>query len=581
MNKKILSILMTLMLAMSMLVTPVFAVEGDETTANDDTQTTETVSEEKGDDTDTSTDTSINEDSEKVNDSSDSGVTDSSDNEDVKTDEDGKIIDEPIDEPADPVMQVSLSGYDDYDDETGVYTVEINRGSPINVPLNISFENVGDEIEPIVTIESSNKEAVTVSEDNNALILSDATEIEPSVITITAEVKNNIEEEITDDNSEKYEDEVVDNDENTEDADTTETDSSVIVLEETIRINVEEWIPQIEEPDVTEKAQTVLYRETEDGITGEIKILEGDDLTALQALGNEEIGKQVMNGSLEIWNGWKYKKDSQEITTAADGKLDENERLVLKYGSGDFNLNTNGVGGLDYSLSQDRQSIDTVNEGVIKLLSDISFESSNIATITVNAAGDAYHKAQTRDIQVEVVKGDQTITLNRTSYNVPFGTANFNLGARSNDSTARLTYTSSNPNAVSVDASGNIAIRNVASNVVITVNSGETAHYNAAPARSVIITVTSPVAPALTAKAIGKKKVQLNWANVTGAIRYEIQPYLGKKALKSNSVVNRLTVNHTKLKKRKTYKYKIRAVVVSNGTTIYSPWSAVKSVKVK
>ena len=165
---------------------------------------------------------------------------------------------------------------------------------------------------------------------------------------------------------------------------------------------------------------------------------------------------------------------------------------------------------------------------------------------------------------------------------MPFGTRNFNLGAKSNAGPeAKIEYSSNNA-AVGVDSAGNVTIKNVTGSraAVITIRSDATDRYNAAPDRTVSITVTSPSAPSLTAKAIGKRKVQLSWSGVTGAISYQIQPYLGKKTLKAKTVTS-TSIKNTKLKKRKTYKYKVRAVVTANGRTIYGPWSTLRSVKVK
>ena len=76
----------------------------------------------------------------------------------------------------------------------------------------------------------------------------------------------------------------------------------------------------------------------------------------------------------------------------------------------------------------------------------------------------------------------------------------------------------------------------------------------------------------------------MSWDSVSGAKGYKV--YIYDKAKKK--YVHRLTkrasvksVIHRGLKKGVTYKYKIRAYRKVNGKTVYSPYSAVKSVRAR
>ena len=85
---------------------------------------------------------------------------------------------------------------------------------------------------------------------------------------------------------------------------------------------------------------------------------------------------------------------------------------------------------------------------------------------------------------------------------------------------------------------------------------------------------------------VSKKKVKLTWSKVPRAAGYEIYRAEGKngKYKKIKTIKNSKTVKYTdskKLKKGKTYFYKIRAYKKAKGKTYYSAYSAAKSVKIK
>ena len=567
MNKKIFSILLAMILMVSMLSMPVFA----DPTEGGSVQETGTETPE-----------------ENLNNGSDEDGTEGTAINPTDGEQGGE---QPAHETVKKSYKISLSIDESYlcPATDRVYTgdnavtVDINRGVEKRVPLKVEVTEVAEEQvsdtdasetgevseeeattategEPVVNGEenspepeeaaavsevpkaeiTSNSDAVIIEkkEDGYWLLLKAATEVYPAEITAS----------IT--GSETYE-----------------------AAEARIYVNVEEWIPSLKEPSdaVGATGECVVYREGRDSalmiLEKELSELEDSDFAAIKA------------GNLEIWQGYKYKKANNGITTSIDNSFNEDGRYVIKYGSEDTNLDTKAIGGINYDYNNDTVK---VTEGTISVIDNISLEVSRIVQITIKATGDEFTKEAERTIEDEVVKGDQIITVSRDSYSVPFGTRNFNLGAKSNAGPeAKLEYSSNNA-AVGVDSAGNVTIKNVTGSraAVITIRSDATDRYNAAPDRTVSITVTSPSAPSLTAKAIGKRKVQLSWSGVTGAVSYQIQPYLGKKTLKAKTVTS-TSIKNTKLKKRKTYKYKVRAVVTANGRTIYGPWSTLRSVKVK
>ena len=118
--------------------------------------------------------------------------------------------------------------------------------------------------------------------------------------------------------------------------------------------------------------------------------------------------------------------------------------------------------------------------------------------------------------------------------------------------------------------------------MTVTITAVESDNYRSAVKK---ITISSKLKkPVIKVKALKGGKAKLSWASVPGAKGYKV--YIYDKAKKK--YVHRLTkrasvksVIHRGLKKGVTYKYKIRAYRKVNGKTVYSPYSAVRSVKVK
>jgi fibronectin type 3 domain-containing protein len=81
------------------------------------------------------------------------------------------------------------------------------------------------------------------------------------------------------------------------------------------------------------------------------------------------------------------------------------------------------------------------------------------------------------------------------------------------------------------------------------------------------------------------KAVALKWSKVNGATGYEIYRYNSTKKkyekIKTIKEASTLTWKNTKLKKGKTYKYKVRAYRSYEGTTYYGKFSAATKIKAK
>lgn len=80
------------------------------------------------------------------------------------------------------------------------------------------------------------------------------------------------------------------------------------------------------------------------------------------------------------------------------------------------------------------------------------------------------------------------------------------------------------------------------------------------------------------------KSAKIKWKKVTNATSYVIyQSTSSKGTYKKVATVssNKTSYTHKKLKKGKTYYYKVRAVKKANTTTAYSPYSKAIKIKIK
>ena len=105
------------------------------------------------------------------------------------------------------------------------------------------------------------------------------------------------------------------------------------------------------------------------------------------------------------------------------------------------------------------------------------------------------------------------------------------------------------------------------------------------------ITISAPVAPAkpkpakpasLKATNVKKKTAKLVWGKAANAEGYEVYRSLKKtKGFKKVATVTNTTYKNKKLKKGKTYYFKVKSYNVVNGKKVYSAFSKVVKVKIK
>lgn len=289
-----------------------------------------------------------------------------------------------------------------------------------------------------------------------------------------------------------------------------------------------------------------------------------------------DLTDKFMNGEIQVWEVYKYKKKTRNLMNLDD--------MTITYGD-TVNLQDKALN-KDAEFTFESDNIDVVrvdSEGNLKTIG------AGEAEITITSSETKYYRQQEKVIAVKVERADQTI--NGGSSAIKY------LGEGSFDNKASaetdIFYTSSNSKVAAVDpATGKVEIKD-AGTAVITMTAAQDNRFNRAT-KTVTVTVKKPYATTLSVKALSgkdKRKIRLTWKPVKGASKYQIYVYNTKKnvTINTSSLVGshqdkygNFYYTHTKLKAGKTYKYKVRAISYSaSGKAYYGPYSSAKSAKAK
>lgn len=301
-----------------------------------------------------------------------------------------------------------------------------------------------------------------------------------------------------------------------------------------------------------------------------------DKSKVMTAVGEtDDLADKFLSGEIQVWEVYKYKKKTKNLMNLEDMTLTYGETVNLK----DKALNKDAK--FTFSSGDDR-FVDVDSEGNIKTVA------SGEAKITVTCTDTKYYREQKKTIKVIVKKADQTIE-GDSSVTKYVGDNYFDINA---SAMTPIEYNSSNKKVATVDK-GKVTI-NAAGTALITLDTaGDDYCYNSA-SKTIKVTVKKPYATTLSVKALSgkdKKKIRLTWKPVKGASKYQIYVYNTKKTVtvKTSSLVGshqdkygNFYYTHTKLKAGKTYKYKVRAISYSaSGKAYYGPYSSAKSAKAK
>lgn len=146
----------------------------------------------------------------------------------------------------------------------------------------------------------------------------------------------------------------------------------------------------------------------------------------------------------------------------------------------------------------------------------------------------------------------------------------------------KITYKTSNKKVATVNSKGKVTVKGTGK-ATITVTAKATSTYSKCVKKITVYGV--PKKPEMKKLTAGKKKFTVQWKKDKKADGYQVQYSTDKKFKKNVKSVNvskkstKATVK--KLKKRKTYRVRVRSYKKINGKKYYSGWGKVKSVKVR
>lgn len=302
-----------------------------------------------------------------------------------------------------------------------------------------------------------------------------------------------------------------------------------------------------------------------------------DKSEVMTAVGEtDDLADKFLSGEIQVWEVYKYKKKTKNLMNLEDMTLTYGETVNLK----DKALNKDAK----FTFKSDDLDVVRVDsEGNLKT------EGAGEAEITITSSETKYYRQQKKVIAVKVERADQTIN-GGSSVTKYLGEGSFDNKASAE---TVISYKSSNSKVAAVDsATGKVEIKDVGT-AVITMTADQDNRFNKAT-KTVTVTVKKPYATTLSVKALSgkdKKKIRLTWKPVKGASKYQIYVYNTKKTVtvKTSSLVGshqdkygNFYYTHTKLKAGKTYKYKVRAISYSaSGKAYYGPYSSAKSAKAK
>lgn len=184
--------------------------------------------------------------------------------------------------------------------------------------------------------------------------------------------------------------------------------------------------------------------------------------------------------------------------------------------------------------------------------------------------------------QITVVPKAQTITASdkMVEYKGPV----FYLGAKTNGN-GKLTYSSSNPNVVTIDAAGKVTIKNYG-NSIITVTASSTSTYKSA-VKKVIVTVIPRKMKIKSVKSPKKGQLKVAWIIDKTAGGYQVQ-FARDSKFKKNVFQKNFSKKYKAFKKpvtglnsKKKYYVRIRSFKKVNGTILYGIWSYRRMIKIK
>ncbi len=225
----------------------------------------------------------------------------------------------------------------------------------------------------------------------------------------------------------------------------------------------------------------------------------------------------------------------------------------------------------------------TVKYGSTKLTKDTDYtvsysNNTNAGTATVTVKGKGNYTGTLKK-NFTISKASGSVTAKAKSTEIVQGkTTTITASGK-----GTLSYSSSNKSIATVNSKGTVTAK-APGKVTITVKAAGNSNYKSAT-KTVTLTV-NPKATSISSVKNGKSKnATVKWKKVSGVTGYQIQ-YSTSNSFKSKTSTtvkgaSKVSKTISKLKKGKTYYFRIRAYKTVSGTKYYSAWSGKKSVKIK
>ena len=217
----------------------------------------------------------------------------------------------------------------------------------------------------------------------------------------------------------------------------------------------------------------------------------------------------------------------------------------------------------------------TLKQGTDYIVSCTDNKKPGTATAIIKGKG-IYSGEKT--VTFTIKKGNQKISGISSDYKKSYNTG-FTLKPKAK---GKITYKTGNKKVATVNSKGKVTVKGTGK-ATITVTAKATSTYSKCVKKITVYGV--PKKPEMKKLTAGKKKFTVQWKKDKKADGYQVQYSTDKKFKKNVKSVNvskkstKATVK--KLKKRKTYRVRVRSYKKINGKKYYSGWGKVKSVKVK
>lgn len=246
-----------------------------------------------------------------------------------------------------------------------------------------------------------------------------------------------------------------------------------------------------------------------------------------------------------------------------------NDSFTKVYGNAPFALGAKAKGNLTYR--SDNPGVASVSAGGM-----VTVKSGGTANITIQAAETLKYQAAEKTVKITVRKADQAISAQNMVKT--YGAKAFSLKASAK---TKLTYKSGSSKIASISPQGMVSLKNPGK-TTITLTASETPQYKKA-VRTIRLQVKLKK-PKLKVRSVDKRKIRLTWSKVPGADKYQVYCYDRKKkryVRKITKSAKKRFAIHGNVKRKKVYKYKVRAYRVVDGKKVYSEYSSVKRGRAK